>query len=134
MKSTFSPTASRAYLPHALIRRVRTLRFILKNLDDFRLKFWVSIFAAFIDGIVAFLIPVLLSEFTKTDLSIESFNSLVPFLIGCFTASLILQWILRRWGEALAKQFGNYLRLKYFKVIERLRVDVLYRHHSDQRK
>lgn len=85
---------------------------------------------AFADGIVVFLIPLLLAEFTKTDLSAEAFRKLVPYLIACFAASVLCQWFLRKDGEALGKEFGNYLRLKYFKIISHLDVMTLRSHHS----
>ncbi len=82
------------------------------------------------DGAVVFFIPILLAEFTKTDLAFAAFAELVPMLVGCFIASLALQWFLRRDGEALAKEFGNYLRLKYFKIIARLDIATLGKYHS----
>lgn len=109
---------------------MRTLRFLIDNLDHFRLGFWLSFAAAFLDGIALFLIPVLLSEFTKTDLDFHSFLELVPYLIGCFALSLGLQWVIRRWGEALSLEFGNYLRFKYFGKVESLRMDLLLEHRS----
>lgn len=86
--------------------------------------------AAFADGIVVFLIPILLANFTKTDLSFESFYRLVPYIVVCFAASLVLQWYLRRDSEAFAKEFGNYLRLKYFRIIARLDLSTVGTHHS----
>lgn len=109
---------------------MKTLTFIHANLDQYRTKLYLNILAAFMDGCVAFAIPILLAEFTKTDLSFGRFSVLVPYLIACFLASLVLQWIIRRWGEALAKQFGNYLRLKCFKIIERVDAPVLLEHHT----
>ncbi|MCI5066537.1 ABC transporter ATP-binding protein/permease [bacterium] len=109
---------------------MQTLWFIFRHLDQFRLPFFGNLLVAFLDGLVVFLIPVLLSEFTKGDLSVESFWRLLPFLVGCFLASLVLQWIIRRSGEALARQFGNHLRLKYFQQIEQLPGALLLEHHS----
>ncbi len=90
------------------------LRFIYKNLDRYKSRF-LSIFAVgLIDGALVFLIPVLLSEFTKGDLTKTNFAWLIALIVACYAASLVLQWVIRKWGESLGRQFGNHIRQKYF--------------------
>lgn len=109
---------------------MKTLGFLYRNLDHFLGLFWICTFAAFLDGLVQFFIPILLAEFTKDELTLERFSQLVPYIIACFVFSLVFQWIIRRWGEALAEKFSNYLRLKYFRKLEHIPLNVLQGYHS----
>lgn len=107
-----------------------SLRFVLSNLDQFRVRFWLYLGVAFLDGAVLFLFPVLLAEFTKSGFSTEVFWQLIPYLCGCLIVSLGCQWVIRAKGEALARHYANYLKLKYFRIVEHLPVATLSRHHS----
>ncbi|MCB0335461.1 MAG: ABC transporter ATP-binding protein [Bdellovibrionales bacterium] len=109
---------------------MKSFKFLYRNLDHFRNLFWICVFAAFLDGIVQFLIPILLTQFTKHELTQARFQQLAPYIVACFVFSLVFQWIIRRWGEALAYKFSDYLRLKYFEKLECLPLNVLQRHHS----
>lgn len=106
------------------------LRFVIRNLDHFRPRFWVSMVAAVADGFAAFLIPVLLAEFTRGALTFARFQRLTVFIILCYGATLLFAGIVRRFGEAVAWQFGNHIRLKYFRRFERLPAQAIVDRHS----
>lgn len=109
---------------------MEVLKFIYKNLDHFKTKFVFVFLTGISDGLAIFFIPVALAEFTKSEFTRSDFSSLIRFIIIFYLASLILQWIIRKWGEALGPQFGNYIRLKYFKALEKLPIKDLINHHS----
>lgn len=109
---------------------MEVLKFIYRNLDHFRHQF-ISIFiVALLDGLAIFLIPVTLAEFTKSSFTEQDFSNLLLIIVGLYVASLGFQWVLRKWGEALGPQFGDHLRLKYFKALEKLPIKDLVHHHS----
>jgi ABC-type multidrug transport system fused ATPase/permease subunit len=85
---------------------------------------------AAIDGAVGFSIPVLLSEFTDRGLTIDAWRVLVPLLVLCTAGSLCMQWLLRRFAEAMGTHFANYLKVHYFGRLEAQSVLTLQRHHS----
>ncbi len=107
-----------------------TLTFIWRNLDQFRRRFALVFFSGTINGAITFLIPVSLAEFTKSEFNQERFGLLVGIIISLYGVGLGFQWIIRKYGESLAAQFGNYIRLKYFRRLEHLPVRDLSRHHS----
>lgn len=106
------------------------LKFIYKNLDQFKTRFLLVFLIGIFDGLATFFIPVLLAEFTKHEFTASSFQKLIYLLIAFYLLSLFLQWVIRKYGEALGPQFGNYIRLKYFKALEKLPVKDLINHHS----
>ncbi len=106
------------------------IRYILRNLDQYRPRFWIAFSAGVVDGFVVFFIPVLLAEFTRVTVTAAGFRQLVGLLIGCYVVSLLLQWYIRRFGEGVSTQFSFYLRLKYFRALERLPVKHLVNRHS----
>jgi len=106
------------------------LRFIYKNLDRFQTRFVLVFLTGILDGLATFFIPVALAEFTKSAFTSSDFTNLLRYIIVFYAASLVFQWIIRRWGEALGPQFGNYIRLKYFKALENLPMKDLLSHHS----
>ncbi|MEK9130195.1 MAG: ABC transporter ATP-binding protein [Patescibacteria group bacterium] len=106
------------------------LKFIYKNLNQFKTRFVLVFFAGIFDGLTTFFIPVVLAEFTKSSFTSNDFQNLISLVIVFYLASLFLQWIIRRWGEAIGPQFGNYIRLKYFKALEKLPIKDLINHHS----
>ncbi|MCK4539606.1 ABC transporter ATP-binding protein [Candidatus Parcubacteria bacterium] len=109
---------------------MNAIKFLVKNLDKYRFKFFVIFIIGIFDGVVGFLIPVTLSEFTKTSLVIVNFSKVVAIIIALYVFSLILQWFVRRYGEALAMQFGIYLKVKFFKKLEALPVSQHINIHS----
>lgn len=113
-----------------LILNMDVLKFIYKNLDHFRTRFVIIFLIGILDGLATFFIPVALSEFTKSELSAPDFLNLIRLVVFFYLASLGLQWIIRKWGEALCHQFGNYIRLKYFKRLEKMPIKDLINHHS----
>ncbi|OGH60211.1 MAG: hypothetical protein A2725_04580 [Candidatus Magasanikbacteria bacterium RIFCSPHIGHO2_01_FULL_33_34] len=106
------------------------LKFIYKNLDKFKIKFIFVFFAGIFDGFVTFFVPVLLAEFTKSSFISSDFQNLIYLVSIFYLSSLFFQWVIRKWGEAIALQFGNYIRLKYFKALEKLPIKDLINHHS----
>lgn len=109
---------------------MNAIKFLIKNLDKYRFKFFVIFIIGIFDGVVGFLIPVVLSEFTKTSLAIVNFSKVVAIIIILYASSLILQWFVRRYGEALAMQFSIYLKVKFFKKLEALPVNQHINIHS----
>lgn len=106
------------------------LKFIYHNLDRFRTRFALVFLAGIFDGLASFFIPIALAEFTKGELSASKFHHLIQLVFVLYAASLFLQWIIRKWGEALGPQFGNHIRLKFFKSLEKLPIKHLINHHS----
>lgn len=106
------------------------LKFIYKNLDHFKTRFALIFLAGILDGLATFFVPVVLAEFTKSSFTSNDFQNLIRLVIIFYVASLFLQWTIRKWGEALGPQFGNYIRLKYFKALEKLPIKDLINHHS----
>lgn len=106
------------------------LAFLLHNLDHFRRRFVLTFSAALLEGFVSFLIPVLLAQFTRGALTFARFRQLTMLILLCYAGSLLFQWIVRRWGEAVAGKYGFYLRLKYFRALQGLSVQKLTKHHS----
>lgn len=106
------------------------LKFIYKNLDQFKTRFALVFLAGILDGLATFFVPVVLAEFTKSSFTSSDFQNLIRLVIIFYLTSLFLQWIIRKWGEALGPQFGNYIRLKYFKALEKLPIKDLINHHS----
>lgn len=106
------------------------LKFIYKNLDHFKTRFALVFIAGILDGLATFFVPVVLAEFTKSSFTSNDFQNLIRLVIIFYVASLFLQWTIRKWGEALGPQFGNYIRLKYFKALEKLPIKDLINHHS----
>ncbi|MCK5320665.1 ABC transporter ATP-binding protein [Candidatus Parcubacteria bacterium] len=109
---------------------MNAIKFLIKNLDKYRFKFFVIFIIGIFDGVVGFLVPVALSEFTKTSLAIVNFSKVVAIIILLYASSLILQWFVRRYGEALAMQFSIYLKVKFFKKLEALPVNQHINIHS----
>jgi len=106
------------------------LKFIYKNLDRFKTRFALVFLAGIFDGLATFFVPVVLAEFTKSSFTPNDFQSLIRLVIVFYVSSLFFQWTIRKWGEALGPQFGNYIRLKYFKALEKLPIKDLINHHS----
>ena len=109
---------------------MKTLKFILQNLDEFKTRFILVFVVALGAGTVFFMIPVTLSELTKGDFNYERFQKALTFVILLYLSSLTLQWIIRRYGESLSQQFSNHIRFKYFKALERLPTKEIVNHHS----
>ena len=106
------------------------LRLLFSNLDNFRRRFALVFVAGLLDGIVSFFIPLLLAEYTKKIFSPETLSTLILSLIGLYLTSLVLQWIIRRYGESLGPQYAIHLRRKFFTQVEGLPIDRLANFHS----
>lgn len=100
------------------------------RLKKFRTSFWVLFFMSVIDGAGIFLIPAVLAEFTKTELTPEKTTTLILTLIGLYASMLVFQWFLRKYGESLAQKSSNEIRLQYFSALERMPIAKLSEHHS----
>lgn len=109
---------------------MQSLKFIYKNLDQFKPQFLVIFLTGILDGLATFFIPVVLAEFTKSSFLPSDFMDLIRLVIIFYITSLVLQWIIRKWGEALCHQFGNHIRLKYFSALEKLPLSTLIEFHS----
>jgi ATP-binding cassette subfamily B protein len=72
----------------------------------------------------------LLAEFTVKDFTSQRLINLLAAITVLYVVGLGLLWIGRYYGEALAFQFGNHIRTKYFRRVERLSLERLQKHHS----
>ncbi len=106
------------------------LKFIYRNLGRFKGRFNLVFVMGVFDGAATFLIPVLLAEFTKNTFSASDFRGLCVGVVVLYLASLGFQWVIRRFGESIGPQFGNYIRLHYFQMLERLSVKEISKQHS----
>lgn len=106
------------------------LRFILRNLGEYKQKFWRSLAAGFIQSFASVSIPLLLAAFTTSGLSQQALLTLVLCLLVATLVSLSSSWYLRRYGEGLAFRFPNHLRLKYFRELEQLPMEQLAKNHT----
>jgi ABC-type bacteriocin/lantibiotic exporter with double-glycine peptidase domain len=106
------------------------LRFILGKLGPFRPRFLLLLGVAAIDGVALFSIPLVLAEVAKGSVSVEQWRRVVPILVACMATSIGMQWLVRRYGEALGRHYTNYLQLHYFRLVEQQEVSLLQKHHS----
>lgn len=109
---------------------MHALRLVLKNLDQFRTSFYLIFVVGMLSAAAGFMIPVLLAEFTKSAFSMQRFVELSIWIVLLYYSSMPLQWILRKYGEALGPKFAIHLRLKYFRQLEAQSTAQLLRHHS----
>lgn len=109
---------------------MQVFRFVWHHLDHYRARFVALLIVGLLDGAAIFMIPVVLAEFTKSEVTIENFKTPLLIMTGLYLASLLLQWLLRSYGETIAHQFGYYIRTKYFKRLEALPMHWLADRHS----
>lgn len=109
---------------------LEVLVFVYRNLDHFRKGIIAQFFVSIVDSIFLFLVPLLLSEFTKKDFSPDKFWRVFFLVSFCYAMTLPLQLITRGYGEKLAMQFANYLRIKLYKQAERLPLQKMHEYHS----
>lgn len=109
---------------------MNVFRFIIRNLKHFKKTFAVVFTLSMFDGAAMFLIPVLLAEFTKTPINLPRFPTFLAELVGLYIFSLLLQWVLRRYGEAAASKLEPAILVDFYQQLEGLPVDRLTRHHS----
>ncbi|MEK7122221.1 MAG: hypothetical protein AAB855_00015, partial [Patescibacteria group bacterium] len=74
------------------------LAFIWRNLDRHRIPYVLFFVLSMIDGIALFFIPVIISEFTRTPLTIERMQQVIVVLVVLYTAILAFQWLIRRYA------------------------------------
>ncbi len=110
--------------------RVSIFSFIWRNLDQYRGRFVLVCFAGVAYGTAGFAVPVVLSEATKRRPAASQILPLMLALAGLYVANLVAARVIRGSGEALAQQFGNHLRMKYFKRLDRQPVEQLAGQHS----
>ncbi|MDP2630078.1 MAG: ABC transporter ATP-binding protein [Candidatus Uhrbacteria bacterium] len=106
------------------------IAFVYRNLDHFRRGLVAQFFISIVDSVFLFLVPLLLSEFTKKDFSPDKFWGVFLLVVFCYTMTLPLQLITRGYGEKLAMQFANYLRIKLYKRAEGLPLQKMHEYHS----
>ncbi len=109
---------------------MHALRFILAHLGPFKWRFVLLLGATAIDGAVLFAVPLILTEVTRGSVTPEQWSRLVPILVLCMSTSIVMQWLVRRYGESLGRHYTNYLQLYYFRLVEQQEVSVLQKHHS----
>lgn len=109
---------------------MKVLRFILRNLGEYKKLFYIVIAAGLINGIASFYIPVSLAEFANNPLRPGAFGSTISIIIGLYILSLITSYIVRGRGEALAKNYTNLIRLRYFRELSGLSLGILRGKHS----
>lgn len=106
------------------------LSFIYRNLGRYRRLFWVVLVCGLVNSFATFMIPVLLAEFTKHGINPAAASQLIASIAGLYILALVVSYVIRGRGEALANQFANRLRLDYFRQLERLPLPALTSKHS----
>lgn len=109
---------------------MKILLFILKNLGEYKRLFYFVAAAGIINGAASFYIPVRLAEFANDPLAPGNLGRTVGFIVGLYVVSLVTSYIVRGRGEALAKNFSNSLKLKYFRELAALPLGRLRKKHS----
>lgn len=109
---------------------MRVFQFILTNLDTYKKPFYVVAIASIINGAAVFYIPVTLAAFANHPFNSSGFSFTILTIIGLYTLSLLASYVIRGRGEALAKNFTNHLRLKYFRKLSMLPLSKLRKKHS----
>jgi len=109
---------------------VQVIRFIFRNLDEYRRLFWLSIAAGVVYSIANAAVPLLLAEFTTNGLHSNAFPVLVGWLVVAVLTSLASAWHIRRYGESLSFQLANHLRLTYFRQLEQVPMGQLAKYHT----
>ena len=109
---------------------MRAFRLLFADLDRFIVKFVFITIVGFVDGAIAFFIPVLLANFTATGFALSALWLMIPPLVLLMFASHCLQWILRKFGEAFGPEFAMHLRLRYFRALEAMSLRLLSGYHS----
>jgi ATP-binding cassette subfamily B protein len=109
---------------------VTALLFLVRNLDQFRRRFYLLLIAGIIDGALLFSVPLLISFFLQADFDLARANSLLGLVAFAVSSSLFLQFLIRQKGESLAPELANHLRLKIFSTLESLSIQQLAQRHS----
>ncbi|HET9411762.1 MAG TPA: ABC transporter ATP-binding protein [Candidatus Saccharimonadales bacterium] len=92
--------------------------------------FFTVVAATLINAAASFYIPVTLADFANNPLKPGAFVSATALITGLYVVSLLASYIVRGRGEALSKNYANFVRLKYFKEFSRLSLSVLRKKHS----
>jgi ABC-type bacteriocin/lantibiotic exporter with double-glycine peptidase domain len=109
---------------------MNVIKLILRNLDGFRTKFILILIVGGVIGACSFGVVLTLTEFTKQGLTLNKFYHSVPVLLGVYCGYLLFAWIMRKYGEAMAAQFENHIRFKYFRRLETLPAERMVKLHS----
>lgn len=106
------------------------LAFIYRNLDQYRRRFFLVFAVSLGNGAASLAVPLLLTEFTGSGFTFARFQRLVVLLVSLVVVFLLAERVIRKHGEALAAQFGNHLRYKYFGLLEEQPMARLSAQHS----
>lgn len=105
-------------------------RALLEAIKEFRRRFIFITLVGVADALVVFSIPLLLASFTKNGLPLRELWSLLTSISLLFAASLLLQWVIRRYGEAFGPELSVYLRRRYFESLASVPASQLTKKHS----
>lgn len=109
---------------------MKVIRFILRNLDQYRTAFIFVALACMADGVAVFLIPVTLAQFADGAITTDSAVRVCATVALLYGLSLLFAYIVRSRGEALAFKFSDHVRMKYFRELSNLPLAKLRKHHS----
>jgi ATP-binding cassette subfamily B protein len=109
---------------------MKVLLFVLKNLGEYKKLFYLVAIASIVNGVASFYIPVTLAEFANDPLGGGGFSHTIAIIIGLYIISLIASYMVRGRGEALTKNYGNLIRMKYFRELSGLPLGRLRKKHS----
>lgn len=104
--------------------------YIIKNLGPFKRRFWLALSASVVYSFSVLAIPLLLAEFTRTNLTSDRLHQLIIGITGAVLATLSSAWVIRRFGELVWQQFPNHLRAKYFNELENQSLENLSNYHT----
>lgn len=94
-----------------------TLRFLYANLDHLRLRLLLLCGAGLIDGALSFAIPAYLAWVSRGGIEVERIPRVTGALLALYCASHFLQWLFRRYAEALGPELALHLRRKYLRAL-----------------
>lgn len=106
------------------------LSFIFKNLGEYRRIFYLAAIASIVNGAASFYIPVTLASFANDPFGNGGFSHTIVTIVGLYLVSLLASYVVRGRGEALAKNYGNLIRMKYFRELSTLPLGKLRKKHS----
>lgn len=110
---------------------MRAVRLFIKHILRYRSRDFILLVAvSLLDALVVFSIPLIISELTKPGTAPADLLAAAQYVTLLFGGSIVLQWCLRRWAEALGPMFTNYLRIVYFRRLAELPLLSYQRRHS----
>lgn len=109
---------------------MKVLIFVLRNLEEYKKLFYLVAVASIVNGVASFYIPVTLAGFANDPFGGGGFSYTIIAIIGLYVTSLLASYVVRGRGEALAKNYGNLIRMKYFRELSGLPLGRLRKKHS----